>query len=338
MQELIAIESTPARLDVNFDELVEALEKELERYDVVVTVETVKDAKALATELNKTKKAIDDRIKEEIQKASEPIKAVDAQRKELIRRLEEGRVRILDQVKRFDDERREQCRRLLEDAREELWADLGVGAEFRRADYEDLVILSNLTEKGHLTAKARGDLRGRVQEDKALQDQTERRLLELETSSYKAGLAAPLGRDHVAHFLEAPEEEYRVQLDRILAAEVDRQRKAEAAERERIEAQQRRQEREEAERKARAEAAEAERVRREQEQQAEAPAQQNGEKANGSPATPAPDATEWVKVECVFRIEVPTTASNQAIEGKLREMMAEAGFQSSPEINVVRLD
>lgn len=352
-QDLITITNKPALLEVNFEELKASLEKDLEKYRIVVTAETVADAKKLATELRKTKKVIDDRRKSEVAKATEPVKAFDSSMKELVGMVETGVGEIQEQVNRFEDDRRSEARRLLEHARDELWFDLEVDREFRSAEYVDLVILSALTTKGHLTAKVRSELRARVQEDKALQDQTARRLLELENESYKAGLVSPLTRDHVAHFLFETEDKYRLELDRILGAEIKRQEEAERRERERLEAEQRRKEREEAERKAKAEAAELERQRQEEELQRQAETatiEQNGHQGDreqyqepqanghGTPATPDPDATEWVKIECVFRIPVPTTASNKAIEDKLRAMMAAAGFQTRPEITVVRLD
>ena len=84
MKDLIRIEAKPALLSVNFAELEKHLAKELEKYDVVVTGDTVKDAKALATELNATKKIIDTRRKDEVAKASEPVKQFDANMKKLV--------------------------------------------------------------------------------------------------------------------------------------------------------------------------------------------------------------------------------------------------------------
>ena len=61
----IKITNTPACIEVNFDVLRKALEKDLERFEIVVTSDTVADAKKLATQLNETKKIIDDRRKAE---------------------------------------------------------------------------------------------------------------------------------------------------------------------------------------------------------------------------------------------------------------------------------
>lgn len=99
MKELIFNDKTPASVEFNFDELKQALEDELRPYrELVVTEDTVKSGKELATELNKTKKAIDDQLKAAIKKASEPLTLVDNQRKELSGMIDEGRREILKQV------------------------------------------------------------------------------------------------------------------------------------------------------------------------------------------------------------------------------------------------
>lgn len=375
MQELI-VNNKPAVVEVNFEELRESLERDLEKYRVVVTAETVKDAKTLATELRKTKKVIADRRKAEVAKASEPVKAFDEQMKQLEKMIDAGVDDLKVQVDRFEDETREQVREKLTALRSELWSDFAVEQEFQRAELDDLVIVSNLTQKGNLTAKARDDIKARVQADKGLQDQTRLRLAELESESYRAGLAAPLSRDHVEHFLFADDERYRSELDRILEAEVRRQEQAEQRERDRIERQRVAEERAERERQERQEREEAERLRREsiqrekdneaelaragahvreellrrqdqaagngrENQEGEAEVPRNLEELEAKQPSentrPADDARKVsVTVECLFDIDVPVQVTDEQIEGQLRAQMAEAGFQSKPRIRVLR--
>src|SRR5690625_528 len=110
----LTIDSAPAKLALNFEEVKKRLAAELSRYDgVVVTQETLADAKKLATELNQTAKAIDDRRKEEVAAVSEPIKQFDAQMRELVEMCKDGRAQLLDQVKVFEDEVRKQVHALL---------------------------------------------------------------------------------------------------------------------------------------------------------------------------------------------------------------------------------
>jgi hypothetical protein len=116
-----------------------------------------------------------------------------------------------------------------------FWAELDVAEEFRQAEFDDLVMVSAVTKAGSLAGKQKTILQNRCRDDRRIQDRTERRLLELENASLRAGLSAPLTRDHVEHFLFADDERYSRELERILTAEVQRQEEAEKRMRERIE-------------------------------------------------------------------------------------------------------
>ena len=337
MQELINIKSQPAVVEVNFDELRDALQKELERYDVVVTADTVADAKKLATELNKTRKVIDDRRKEEVAKASEPVKAFDAQMKELVQLCQKGRQGLIEQIARFEDETKQRAAKLLREYRDGIWEEQAVRDEFKSAQVDDLAILSSLTAKGNLTSKVKEQVRGRVQADKSAQERTDRRLLELDGHSREFGLDVPIERGHVEAFLMADDETYLAKLDSLLNAEQDRQERAKQAERDRIEREQREAEQRQADKERREREAEDARIRAEQEaaeQAANAAAEQEPtDELYTQTKTPS---TEWVTVTAVFHIQVPTTASNQSISEALLSKMQDAGFQSTPDIRVER--
>src|SRR5690625_6971706 len=135
----LTIDSAPAKLALNFEEVKKRLAAELAKYEgVVVTRDTVADAKKLATELNQTAKAIDDRRKEEVAAVSEPIKQFDAQMHELVEMCKDGRAQLLDQVKVYVDEQREQVHTLLTEYLNGQWDDQEVEQEFRRATIDDL--------------------------------------------------------------------------------------------------------------------------------------------------------------------------------------------------------
>lgn len=363
MQELIYVSAVPAKLAVNFDELKKHLERELERYAVVVTVDTVADAKKLATELNKTAGVIDTRRKDEVAKVSGPIKAFDAQMKELVELCKGGRQKILDQVKRFEDETRAALGELLHKRRAELWAELGVDGEFQRAETGDLILLTGITAKGNLAAAVAAKLEARVRDDKALQDRTKMRLLELENQSYKAGLAAPLSRDHVEPFLFADDASYGAELNRILDAEKRREAEAEARMRERLErearqkAQQEQAEQERAERLEREARAAEERARAEEERkQREAAAMERHARAieTVDAARSAGRVQTWSEEEAPFGDEedadghvswtVTATFETSAahgvlpaeIEAELMRVLAAAGVRTLVAVRAVR--
>lgn len=306
----IQIRNTPALVEVNFEALKERLEAELAHYEIVVTADTVADAKKLATELNATKKVIDDRRKAEVAKASEPIRKFDEQMKDLVIMCAAGRQKILDQVSRFEDEVRDLCGGLLVDARLALWQKHGVDVEFQSAQISDLKKTSNVTAKGNLTKAAKDEVEKRVLADKALQELTDRRLMELENRSYKAGLKAPLTRTHVESFLYESNEIYTERLDRLIAIEIERQDQAEARLRKDLDKEQ----------------------AREQAKQAPSP-QQAGQSA------PSPQPAKGkiaYNVTCTFHVEVPPSITEHAVDTELRRMMKRAGFTSLTGVYVQR--
>lgn len=346
MQQLIKIEAQPAVLTVNFDDLQAALGRELEKYKVVVTADTVKDAKALATELNATKKLIADRRKDEVAKASEPVKLFDARMKELESMCETGRQDILQQVQRFEDEVRDRARVMLRELRDELWTLNNIDAEFRQAECDDLAILSAVTGTGNLAASARNKLEARVSDDKALQDRTTMRLLALENASYKAGLSAPLTRNHVAIFLMADDATYAKELDRIIAAEIVREEQAQQRMRDKLERERAQQEQAEQARLEREESA-----RLEQEQmraKADAAHQARLQERDGAPepgvpaestqppvSQPAADpGTVACRVSCAFDLHVAVGLSAGAIEAELRTVLADAGITTLAAVQI----
>lgn len=364
--ELIAIQvtSTPAMLTANFEEFRRHLGEKLAQYDVLVTAETLADAKKLATELNQAAKAIDERRKEAVAAVSEPIRQFDERMKELVGMCKESRQKLLAQIQTFEDETRERARALLEERRAALWEKHDVAPEFRRATVDDLVMITAVTKAGNLANKQATELEGRVLADKALQDRTERRLLALENASYKAGLSAPLTRDHVAAFLMADEETYQRELERIIDAEMRREEMARQRMREQMEREQR--EREERE------AAERARIEREVRAEQEAASSRNDDPAFNEAATgdllaqadyydqhqqeqyaaqwdepvapcepaSAPQTAASTKVRIIVRAtfhpEVPAGATDEQIKAALRSAMAKAGITTLSGIEIIR--
>lgn len=318
MLEKMKVSNTPAVVDVNFDVLRDSLAAELKKYEVVVTADTVKDAKALATDLNKTKTAIDKRRKEEVAKASEPVKAFDAKMKELVQMCEAGRQGLLTQIDKFESETRNLAQQKLAEAREALWEECGVLDEFKRAEFDDLIKLTSLTGKGVLTSKALGELRNRVNDDLRIQERTRMRLMDLENQSYKAGLAAPLTRDHVIHFLNADDETYEAEVQRIIQVELGRQHEAEVRERERL--------------------------NREQSIQAAVKTPEPVEpEVAVEPAAEAPQSISEdqpvnglvrVSVTAVFTLDVPGHVTEGQISNKLKAQLKDAGFNTMPDISI----
>ena len=351
LTDLVKVDVQLPALTVNFDAMKKALTDEVARYgDVVVTPETIGDAREKAKEINATRKMIDQVRKDRRREAMAPIEEWDGQMKSLTGICDEAREQITSQIERFDQERMEECERLLTDALSKAWDRLEVDSGQRRAVIADLVKLGNLTDKANLTKAAQQAVETRAQEDRSRQDKVRMRLLELENRSYRAGLAAPLTADHVYQWLEADDDTYEHQLQRILDAEVKREEQAAAA---RQREQQQEQARREAEEKARAE-----REQRQATEQAsapdtaKAPAGPGSEQATSPVETPAGATQEAprpsaapagsgrhaVTVTCTFETAVPGSVTDQQIEAELRRKLEAAGITSLAGVRIQRAE
>lgn len=318
--DLVIVKTTPVKIEFDFETAEEYIKSELEKYDVVVTLETLPGGKELAKELNKTAGEIDTTRKEKIASVTGPIKDFDAKMKSLVAMCKEGRTKILDQIKVFEDETRKKVEILLSDHRAELWSSLEVKEEFISAEYDDLIILSNMTKAGSLAGKAKSELEKRVNADLQKQNMVEKRLLLLENASYKAGLLAPLTRVHVNSFLLADDETYNAQLDEIIASEIQRQEVAEEATRKRTlkESKQDEPAQEAAEEPAPA--------------AAEEPATEE-KPAYVKPAAPVGQTMHVIQAK--FEVPVPNNIDVSRVVDKLESVMKKAGITTLKEIKVV---
>lgn len=226
---LIAAIKTPVVLTGNFEEVRAHFVEQLQAYDLVVTVDTLADAKKLATELNKAATEVKSRGKAVSSEALAPINAFDAQVKELAQLLLDARTKLTEQIKRFEDETRAKALAALQAYLVEQGTAKNIQPEFQRARVDDLANLSTLTSTGKLSSKAKAEVDSRIQTDLNLQTQTEMRLLKLENESYKAGLSVALERRHVDPFLFADEAEYTLRLASLFEAEVQREARSRQA-------------------------------------------------------------------------------------------------------------
>jgi hypothetical protein len=358
VKELIVIENIPAKISVNFKELKAKSITLSEKYKgIVVTLETLPESKKLTTELNAIKNEIAALRKSEAVRATAPVKVFEAQMKELEQMWEVNRQEILAQVAKFENQTRELASQLLTDLRDELWTGQGIRVEFRRAEFDVLVLLSAVTATGNLTASTRGKLEALVTLDKQLQDQTDMRLLRLENESYKAGLAAPLNRGHVEYFLFAAEPAYSEKLARLMATELAREEVAQQRMREKMDLEQKQKEeleqrqREVADREASRAIADAQRQAEKHIAAASMVAKANLVEVVARPVEVAevtpeidPDdvppndenAFQRVTVACTFAIDIGGSVTDQDIEAELRAVLAKAGIETLQTVTIQR--
>jgi hypothetical protein len=330
----VKIELTQAKISLNYDELKEAIEGYLEKYQgVVVTPDTVKDGKDLIKEINLTRKDLDTRRKSVAAKASEPVKVFDAQMKELVALHDTALNEIRDQINKFEDEKKVEIAAQLQEKLEYLWKELRIREEFKKARIDGLVLLSSQTAKGKLTAKAAGEIVNRVQADRSMQTQTDYRLSELAVKSYEAGLVSPLNRGHIEHFIFDDEDGYRQKLSALLNSEIQREEEA-VAKRAAIDLKE----------KLRAEAAAtAEEEAREQietanhaDSQPPAPAMVAPTPAHTTMSNQPQPAHGGVIVTCTFSVPVADSVPEHAVATAVKNKLIESGFTTLIDITAVR--
>lgn len=225
----IAISSTLPTINGNFEEIKAELTEQLKQFDLIVDIDSVKTAKAMATQINKLSGEIDKKRKQITEELSAPIKEFEAMMKELKDLCQESRQNLLSQVKMYDDKRLDEVRFLLSQELQNKYAHYGVRKEFQSAKIDDLVILSHLTQGGALVKKARDAIDERVSKNKKLQEKIDTRLLTLEAICFKGGLDAPLTRQNIESFLyENDDDVYLEKLTSLIANEVNRLREMEA--------------------------------------------------------------------------------------------------------------
>lgn len=217
----LIVNSTPVAITQNIAELKAHLEAGLERYDIQVTEEGLKDAKKMATEINGLSNQIDKLRKTKVAELSAPIKELDTQCKQLISLCQNSRQKILSQVNVFEDTRKATCKELLEEELGLQYRRFEVKEEYQTVDISDLAILSNLTKSG-IAKKASSAIEDRVLLKKKFQDLVDKRLLELKGKCFEAGLEAPLVRKNIEHFLMDDDDSYEEKLRSLIKVEIQK--------------------------------------------------------------------------------------------------------------------
>lgn len=319
-------DNAPAVVEFNFEEAKKALDARLEKYNsLVITQETLKDGKKIPTEINKIKKHIDELRKNKVTELSVHIKQFDQDMKSLAEKCEVLRQPLLDQIKVFEDKTRETVEGLLTECRAWLFEQHGVTEEFYKAEFDDLIKVSALTAGGKLTKSAKDTLQNRVLADKAVQDRVERRLLQLENQSLKAGLTAPLNRHHVEHFLLWEDDDYQREVTRIIGVEVERQKQTEKAllVKKQREGDLQKQVEQEAPAATVEPEPEPEPAATIRQQVQEAPARTRGVSRPSSPT-----GKKSFDVTCVFNVTVPAGVKERAIDTEIRKVLQRAGIST----------
>ena len=208
MQDLV-IKTTLPELSGNFETVKQQLIDGLKTYDVIITAETVKDGKTMASEINKIKKAIKDQEKIALEKVLGPVGNFKDKIKELLDLADEAREKIKAEV-------------------EAEIENFGIRPEFQTVEFEDLVKLTAVTKTGNLTSATLNLIKARVTEAKAIQYENDVRL-ENEKREREAELERIRAEERAKDEAEAKakaEAEAQAKIDAEVKARLDAEAKA----------------------------------------------------------------------------------------------------------------
>jgi hypothetical protein len=240
----LTVNIIPAQISANLAELKADLLENLKAYDIEVTIETLPEAKKMATDLNKLAGEIEKRRKDVKKELNAPADAFNAQAVELATLILNSRGKILKQVATFEDKQREHCKKLLQNELDTLYLENEVTKEYQTGNIEKLAILSNLTDKAKLTKAALEKVADMVKADKSVQDMVESRKANLSAITERAGIVGDIYDKLIEPFIKEPEAIYTAKLNELIDGIIKQQKAAE----DRIRAEAERKAKEEAER------------------------------------------------------------------------------------------
>lgn len=339
----IKINAVPAQIDFDAPTLNAMADQYLEKYTgYVVTEENLADDKKLAQELGRNVTLLNRFRIDTKKQLTEPITIFEKDIKGVADKFANVRSMIDEQVAKFEAQRIKEIGVTIADYFDEQAKELGIRTEYAlfAPAVESLTMLTAVTSKGNLTAKTQREADAALQQALSKQNTTDLRLAQLEAECYRLGLAAPLSRAHVQHIIHLDDDEYRHGLEKIVAAEIEREKQAVEAHRAKLE----QEARAEAEAKVRAEEA-AKRKAEQAEELAKHEAEQAElERQEMRQPTPEPEeeCQQYFQVEaqtvvtCVFKLDVSANIPTEAIENKFREQLASAGFTTLSHIQIQR--
>lgn len=321
----IKINAVPAQIDFDAPKLNAMADQYLEKYtNYVVVEENLADDKKLAQELGRNVTLLNRFRIDTKKQLTEPITAFEKDIKGVADKFANVRSMIDEQVAKFEEGRIKEIGETIAAYFADQTEKLGIRDEYASFGEEalKLTMLTAVTTKGNLTAKTQREADAALQQALGKQNTTDLRLAQLEAECYRLGLAAPLTYAHVQHIIHLDDDEYRHGLEKIVAAEIGREKQAVEAQRKRLE----REAYESAQAKIRAEQA-AEQVK--SQEAAHPEVQQESQAAEQS-------LTGKTIVTCVFELDVASSVASERIEQAVRDKLAEAGFTTLSEITIKR--
>lgn len=153
------------KLDIksNMDSLAIKIKDDIkEKYDIVVTEDTVTESKKLMAEINKDKDNFKATYKSFKQKVFEPFESLDKKAKEIETYYTDARTAVEQQVKKFEAKKLEQAKEVCVDYL--LKQTESKGIDFQAININDLFTqLGSVTASGNISTKAKNEIDTRIQ-------------------------------------------------------------------------------------------------------------------------------------------------------------------------------
>jgi DNA-binding transcriptional MerR regulator len=174
--ELLKVETTLPTIEANFDVVKQQLIDGLKTYDVIITADTVKDGKTMASEINKIKKAIKDQQKKALEDIMGPVDGFKEKIQELMDLADEAREKITAQVSAYEEKTKLDIQKKVKAFLTEEIEKAELRDPFLLVDSLDLVKLTAVTKTGNLTSATINAIKGRVADKKNLQLEEDARI------------------------------------------------------------------------------------------------------------------------------------------------------------------
>ena len=171
--QIIKNEFIPAKIDFNYDSIVEQLEEVLEKYNgLVFTDDNVDDCKKTIAELRKGKKALNDFRLDIKKQLTVSVTEFENDCKSLTSRIDEVIDPLLEQYDEFEEDRKEDKRKKVKFEMEELIKVSGLNEKYA----SEVLIEPSYLNKSKTMKVIKEDIKEKIGQVKILQDQEDTNL------------------------------------------------------------------------------------------------------------------------------------------------------------------
>ena len=220
---------TPAVIETNFEDAKKQVTAELEKYEnYLVTDDTLASDKKLAQSIKSKGKEINELRLAKKKELIAPIDEFEEQANELKSLYLDAANKISEQVTKFEKVTLDKLRDDLVELLKVEFEKIGVTEQFQHFNVDHLVKLTNITDKGNPTKKAKDGVLSICQDCFVEQSRYNDRIMQAENQSLRAGLASPLQEIHIKSFIFTHDAQFDESLQSLINVELERQKETQS--------------------------------------------------------------------------------------------------------------